>query len=74
MIVTQIYPDEYAIAYPFIKEAMELARARGLAGISPAMLKGFSSVKVLVQALRRSSPKPTRERIQSALDRQNAPI
>ncbi|MDD5324074.1 MAG: hypothetical protein PHR71_01980 [Polaromonas sp.] len=42
MIVTQAFPDEYSIAYPFIKEAMELAKARGLDGISPAMLKGFA--------------------------------
>ena len=34
----------------------------------PAMLEGFASAKVLVEALRRSSPKPTRERIQSALE------
>ena len=68
VIVTQVFPNERSIVYPFIKEAMELAKAKRLDGVSPAMLEGFASAKVLVEALRRSSPKPTRERIQSALE------
>jgi ABC-type branched-subunit amino acid transport system substrate-binding protein len=32
------------------------------------MLEGFAAAKVLVEALRRAGPKPTRERIQVALE------
>ncbi len=68
VIVTQVFPYERSIVYPLIKEAIELAKAKGLDGVSPAMIEGFASAKVLVEALRRASPKPSRERIQSALE------
>jgi ABC-type branched-subunit amino acid transport system substrate-binding protein len=32
------------------------------------MLEGFAAAKVLVEGLRRAGPKPTREKIQSALE------
>ena len=51
-----------------VKEALELAKANGDAEISPAMLEGFAAAKVLVEALRRAGPKPTREKIQAALE------
>lgn len=68
LIVTQVFPSERSIAYPMVKEALELARAKGLAEVSPAMLEGFAAAKVLVESLRRAGPKPTREKIQSALE------
>ena len=36
--------------------------------VSPAMLEGFVSAKVLVEALRRAGPKPTRAKLQVALE------
>ena len=68
VIVTQVFPAERAIAYPIVKEAQELAKAQGIAELSPAMIEGFASAKVLVEALRRASPNPTREKLQTALE------
>ena len=66
IIVSQVLPHSFG--YAIFKEATQLAKARQLADVSPAMLEGFASAKVLVEALRRSGPKPTRERIQAALE------
>ena len=68
MIVAQVFPNERSIAYPMVKEELELARAKGLPEVSPAMLEGFAAAKVLVESLRCASPKPSREKIQSALE------
>ena len=68
MVVTQVFPNERAIAYPMVKEAQDLARTKGISEISPSMLEGFAGAKVLVEALRRAGPKPTREKIQVALE------
>ncbi|MEO7391854.1 MAG: ABC transporter substrate-binding protein [Ramlibacter sp.] len=71
VIVTQVFPYERSYNYPFVQEALTLARAKGLAEVSPAMLEGFAAAKVLVEAVRRASPKPTREKVLAALDRMN---
>ena len=68
VIVTQVFPYERSIAYPLVKEAQELAKAKGSTEVSPATLEGFAAAKVLVEALRRASPKPDREKIQTALE------
>jgi ABC-type branched-subunit amino acid transport system substrate-binding protein len=68
VIVTQVFPYERSIAFPIVKEAQELARAKSLGDVSPAMLEGFAGAKVLVEALRRAGPKPSRDRIQAALE------
>lgn len=67
VIVAQVFPYERSISFPMVKEAQELAKARG-GEVSPAMLEGFAGAKVLVEALRRAGPKPTREKIQLALE------
>jgi len=51
-----------------VKEVNELARAQSITDVSPAMLEGFVSAKVLVEALRRAGPKLSRDSIQSALE------
>ena len=68
VIVTQVYPNERAITYPMVKEAQELAKAKGSAEITPAMLEGYAAAKVLVEGLKRAGPKPTREKIHVALE------
>ncbi len=68
VIVTQVFPYERSIAYPMVKEAQDLAKAKGQNDVSPAMLEGFAAAKVLVEALRRAGPKPTRDKIQTALE------
>ncbi|MDM0074398.1 ABC transporter substrate-binding protein [Variovorax sp. J2P1-59] len=68
VIVTQVFPNERSIGQPMVKEALSLARAKGQNDLSPAALEGFASAKVLVEALRRAGPKPTRPRVVAALD------
>ena len=68
VIVTQVFPYERSIAYPMVKEAQEMAKAKGFSEVSPAMLEGFAAAKVLVEGLRRAGPKPDREKIQAALE------
>lgn len=67
-IVTQVFPSERALATPLVKEADELARAKGLQGVTPAMMEGFAAAKVLVEALARAGRQPTRESLTAALN------
>jgi ABC-type branched-subunit amino acid transport system substrate-binding protein len=66
IIVSQVMPQ--TMNYALVKEATQLAKGQNISDLSPAMLEGFAAAKVLVEALRRSGAKPTRERIQSALE------
>ena len=66
VIVSQVLPKSLNV--PLVREATRLAKAHAIDDLSPAMLEGFASAKVLVEALRRSGAKPTRERIQTALE------
>ncbi|MCM5680612.1 ABC transporter substrate-binding protein [Schlegelella sp. S2-27] len=67
-IVSQVFPYERSIASPIVKEAAELAKAKNIDAISPAMMEGYAGAKVLVEALRRAGPNPTREKITAALN------
>lgn len=67
VIVTQVFPNERSSQYPLVREAQELAKAKGQS-ISPAMLEGYAAAKVLVEGLRRAGPKPTRDKVQVALE------
>jgi branched-chain amino acid transport system substrate-binding protein len=66
-IVTQVFPNERAIGLPLVNEAVQLAKAKGLPGVTPAMMEGFAGAKVLVEGLRRAGTRPTRERLAAAL-------
>ena len=66
-IVTQVFPYEKSYAYGLVKEALDLAKVKNLE-VSPAVLKGFSGAKVLVEAIRRASPDPTRKKMLVALE------
>ncbi len=69
VIVAQVFPSERAIAHPMVKEALALARAKGgQQELSPAALEGYAAAKVLVEALRRAGPKPSRARVLAALE------
>ena len=68
VIVTQVFPNERSVANPMVKEALGMARAKGMNELSPASLEGFASAKVLVEGLRRAGPKPTRARVVAALE------
>ena len=68
VIVTQVFPNERSVSYPLIKEAQDLAKAKGLAGVSPAMMEGFAGAKVVVEGLRRAGPNPTPQKLRDALE------
>ncbi|MFN4117618.1 ABC transporter substrate-binding protein [Acidovorax sp.] len=68
VVVTQVFPSERSLNYGFIKEAMDLARAKGVGDLTPAMVEGFVSAKVLVEGIRRAGPKPDRARLHAALE------
>ncbi|KQV85945.1 ABC transporter substrate-binding protein [Rhizobacter sp. Root1221] len=67
-IVTQVFPYERSMSAPIVKEASDLARAKGFDGVSPAHMEGFSAAKVLVEGLKRAGPKPTRQGLMAALN------
>ncbi|MDY0106739.1 MAG: hypothetical protein RBS27_08715 [Giesbergeria sp.] len=56
--MTQVLPSERSVNTPVIKEAMEIAKARGTGNLTPAMVEGFVSAKVLVEAPRRAQARP----------------
>ena len=68
VIVTQVFPNERSVSYGLIKEAQDLARAKGLPGVSPAMMEGFAAAKVLTEGLRRAGPGPTPQKLRDALE------
>ena len=67
-IVTQVFPNERSISSPFVKEALALAKAKDIADVSPAMLEGFASAKVLVEGLRRAGANANGEKLRNTLE------
>ncbi|MBL0426452.1 ABC transporter substrate-binding protein [Ramlibacter alkalitolerans] len=67
VMVTQVFPSERAVAYAMVRDAAALAKEKKLE-LSPAMLEGYAGAKVLVEALRRAGPNPTRAKVQAALE------
>ncbi|KQV99777.1 ABC transporter substrate-binding protein [Rhizobacter sp. Root1221] len=67
VIVSQVFPYERSIASPLVKEAMELAKAAKVE-LTPSVIEGYVSAKVLVEGLRRASPQPTRDKLRRALE------
>jgi branched-chain amino acid transport system substrate-binding protein len=68
VIVAQVFPGERNAGHPFVSEALVLARAKGINELTPSMLEGFAGAKVLVEALNRTGPSPTREKLQRTLE------
>ena len=68
VVVTQVFPSERSLNYAVIKEAMDLARAKNIAELTPAMVEGFVSAKVLVEGLKRAGPKPDRAKLHAGLE------
>lgn len=66
VVVSQVMPA--SPGFGLVKEATHLAKARGVEELTPAMLEGFASAKVLVEALRHAGPKPTRSSVHAALE------
>jgi ABC-type branched-subunit amino acid transport system substrate-binding protein len=68
VIVSQVFPYERSLAAPIVKEASDLAGAKGVREVTPAMLEGFAAAKVLVEGIRRAGPNPTRVKLRQALE------
>ena len=66
VVVSQVFPSERALGIPINREAVALLAGKG--ELTPQVMEGFASAKVLVEALRRAGPKPTREKIIDALN------
>jgi branched-chain amino acid transport system substrate-binding protein len=67
-IVTQVFPSERNTSIKMIREITELAQAKGIKEVSPAMVEGFAAAKVLVEALARAGANPNAESITRALN------
>ena len=67
-IISQVFPYERSLAAPIVKEAHDLALAKGQAEVTPAMLEGFAAAKVLVEGLRRAGKDLSRTGVQKALE------
>jgi len=67
VIVSQVFPYERSIAKPIIKDALEAARKTGIE-LTPSMVEGYASAKVLVEGLKRAGKQPTRDSLRKALD------
>ncbi|MFD1710284.1 ABC transporter substrate-binding protein [Ottowia sp. GY511] len=66
VVVTQVFPSERALGVPINREALALLKGKG--ELSPQVMEGFASAKVLVEALRRAGPSPTRAKVIDALN------
>ncbi|MGQ3054833.1 MAG: ABC transporter substrate-binding protein [Roseateles sp.] len=67
VIVSQVFPYERSIAKPIIKEALEAARNAGLE-LTPTVVEGYVSAKVLVEGLKRAGKQPTRQSLRDAME------
>lgn len=67
-IVTQVFPNERSIAFPFVKRALQVARDQGVGGLSPAMLEGYAAAMVLTEGIRRAGKNPSRVQLRNALE------
>ena len=70
-VVTQVFPAERAVAVPLVKQLTELAAAKQITEISPAMLEGYAAAKVLVEGLKRAGATPTGLRLARGLESLN---
>ena len=68
VVVTQVFPSERSLNHAVIKEAMDLARARNVGELTPAMVEGFVNAKVLVEGLKRAGAKPDRAKLHAGLE------
>jgi branched-chain amino acid transport system substrate-binding protein len=67
VIVSQVFPYERSIAKPIIKEALEAAQKAGVE-LTPTVVEGYVSAKVLVEGLKRAGKQPTRQSLRDAME------
>src|SRR5437660_8775894 len=69
--VSQVSPYPFAATEPISKEFHDAIRGKKDVAPSYASMEGFIAAKVLVEGLKRAGPKPTREKLVSALESMN---
>lgn len=67
-IVTQVFPNERSVAFPFVKNAMKRARELGVDALSPAMLEGYAAAMVLTEGIRLAGKDLTPVTLRNALE------
>lgn len=67
VIVSQVFPYERSIAKGIIKEALEATQKAGVE-LTPIVVEGYVSAKVLVEGLKRAGKTPTRQSLRDALE------
>lgn len=67
VIVSQVFPYERSIAKPIIKEISEAAQKAGVE-LTPTVVEGYVSAKVLVEGLKHAGKTPTRQSLRDALE------
>jgi branched-chain amino acid transport system substrate-binding protein len=70
VIVSQVFPYERSMAKAVIKEAAEAARIANVE-LTPSMVEGYISAKVLVEGLKKAGKQPTRQSLRQALESLN---
>jgi branched-chain amino acid transport system substrate-binding protein len=65
-IVTQAFPSDRASS--LFQEVTRVAKAKGIADVSPAMVEGYAGARVLVEGLKRAGANPTGPKITAALE------
>ncbi len=66
--VSQVSPYPFAGTDPISKEFQDLIKGKEDVGASYASMEGFIAAKVLVEGLKRTGPKPTRDGLVTALE------
>ena len=68
--IAHVVPDPASRSLPLSRELLELARSGQLEGksLNQGFAEGYIAAKVLVEALRRAGPQPTRARVRQALE------
>jgi branched-chain amino acid transport system substrate-binding protein len=69
--VSQVSPYPFAATEPLAKEFRDAIKGKQDVAPSYASMEGFIAAKVLVEGLRRAGPKPTREKLVTALESMN---
>lgn len=68
VIISQVLPNEKSFNYAVVKEAHNLAQLSKQLELSPAVLEGYISAKVMVEGLRRMTPPLTRSKVIESLE------
>jgi len=73
VIVSQVFPNERTMTMPMVREITDLVKKAPETGgvVSPAIMEGFASAKVLVEALKRAGKDVNRGRVLRALNGMN---